>query len=205
MKRRSAVLAACAAIAWPALAQERAALGAIRARLVTAALLRGQFEQRKSVKGFKQPLVSRGDFVVLRGKGVLWRTREPLLASLVLTRSRLVSLGADGAVEQQLDAAREPALRGITELMFAMLSVDLDVLTQRFDVVAQLKPGQDWQMTLLPKDKVLAQSAAKVEIEGDQQVRQVQWSDGQGDLNVIRMSGQRSGGSLSRDEEAWFD
>lgn len=203
MKRRI-VLGVGAALVCPLWAQERDALSEIRSRLMTAPVLRGQFEQRKTVKGFKQPLLSRGDFLVQRGRGVIWRTREPVPSSLVLTRDRLVSRGADGAVQQQLDAAREPAVRGITELMFAVLSADLGVLTQRFSVAPQLKAAEAWQMTLLPKDAALAQWATRVEIEGDRQVRQVQWQDGLGDVSLIRMSAHQTGPQPSKDEEAWL-
>ncbi|MBQ0933971.1 LolA family protein [Ideonella paludis] len=203
MKRR-VILGVGTALTMPLWAQERDALAEIRSRLSNTALLRGQFEQRKTVKGFKQPLLSRGDFLVQRGRGVIWRTLEPLASSLILTRDRLVSRGADGTVQQQLDAAREPAVRGITELMFAVLSADLAVLAQRFSVSPHLKTAEAWQMTLLPKDASLAQWATRVEIEGDKQVRQVQWQDGLGDMSRIRMSGHLSSPALSKDEEAWL-
>ncbi len=204
MRRRTA-LGALAVLAPPVLAQEHDVLAAIGARLVSAPVLRGQFEQSKTVKGFKHPLLSQGDFLVLRGRGVIWRTRAPVASSLAMTRSRLVSRGADGAVQQQVDAVREPAVRGIIELMFAVLSADLQVLAQRFSIGAQLLPGQAWRITLLPRDATLAQWAARVEIEGDRQVRQVQWQDGMGDRTLIRMSAHQSSPAPSADEEAWLD
>ncbi|TDM05732.1 MAG: outer membrane lipoprotein carrier protein LolA [Ideonella sp. MAG2] len=203
MKRRG-VLMLGLGLSSPLWAQEREPLGEIRTRITTTAVLRGQFEQRKTVKGFKQPLLSRGDFLVQRGRGVIWRTRDPLISSLVLTRDRLVTRGADGVVQQQMDAAREPAVRGITELMFAVLSADLAVLSQRFVVSPQLKTGEAWQMTLLPKDQALAQWATRVEIDGDRQVRQVQWQDGMGDVSLIRMSAHQPGPPPTKEEEAWL-
>src|SRR5437868_5861786 len=46
-------------------------------RLKTAPVLKGEFEQTKTLKGFKNPLVSRGEFLVARGQGVWWHTRQP--------------------------------------------------------------------------------------------------------------------------------
>ncbi|MBP6853427.1 MAG: hypothetical protein KA164_17645, partial [Rhodoferax sp.] len=84
-----------------------ALIEAVRARLADAPVLRGEFEQRKSVRGFRNPLVSRGDFMVARGRGVIWRTREPFASSLALTRDRLVARSSDGTVSRTIDAREE--------------------------------------------------------------------------------------------------
>ena len=49
-------------------------LAEVGRRLENPAVLRGEFEQTKTIKGFKRPLVSRGSFVMAAGKGVLWVT-----------------------------------------------------------------------------------------------------------------------------------
>ena len=79
--------------ALPVLAQAPAASGqgseaGVRARLAQPAVLRGQFEQRKQLKGFRNPLVSRGNFLLLRERGVAWDTTEPFASSALLTRER---------------------------------------------------------------------------------------------------------------------
>ncbi|MBZ8143313.1 lipoprotein carrier protein LolA, partial [Rubrivivax gelatinosus] len=83
----------------------------VRQRLAEAPVVRGEFEQRKTVKGFRNPLLSRGDFLVARERGVFWHTREPFASTLVLTRERLLARGADGSVSTRLDAREEPGLR----------------------------------------------------------------------------------------------
>ncbi len=45
------------------------------------AVLRGEFEQTKTIKGFKRPLVSKGSFVMAAGKGVLWVTAQPFAST----------------------------------------------------------------------------------------------------------------------------
>jgi len=49
----------------------------IHDRLKTAPVLKGEFEQTKTLKGFRNALVSKGEFLVARGQGVWWHTREP--------------------------------------------------------------------------------------------------------------------------------
>ena len=42
----------------------------VRARLAKPAVLRGQFEQQKQLQGFRNPLKSSGDFLLLRDRGI---------------------------------------------------------------------------------------------------------------------------------------
>jgi hypothetical protein len=208
--RRRCLRAAAASLFFPlpalwAADAQAGLIAKVRERLADAPVLRGQFEQRKTVKGFRQPLVSRGDFLVARQRGVVWRTREPFGATLVLTRDRLISRQADGNVAQQLESGHEPAVQLISELMFALLSVDLTLLAQRFTVEGELLGGQGWHLLLTAKEAALAQWVTRVELTGERQVRLVQWQDAQGDSTLIRMSGHQAAQTLSRDEGTLFD
>lgn len=182
---------------------EKLLLEKLHKRLADDAIVRGQFEQRKQIKGFKQPLLSKGDFVVARQKGVVWRTREPIVNVLVLTKDRLTSRQADGRVVQQLDSQREPMVRLIIELMFAMLSADMATLSQRFKFEGEVRED-GWSLVLTPKDAALTAWASRIESQGDRYVRQVQWQDSMGDTTTLRMTAQQAAASLSREEEAYL-
>ena len=58
-------------------------------RLKVAPVLQGAFEQTKTLAGFRNPLVSHGEFLVARGQGVWWHTQQPFESTLVVTRTRL--------------------------------------------------------------------------------------------------------------------
>lgn len=138
----------------------------VRQRLVDAPVLRGEFEQRKTIKGFRHPLLSRGDFIVARERGVLWHTREPFPSTLVLTRERLLSRGADGSVAARLDARDEPGMRALNELLFAIMATDLEALQQRFRIEGELVGGEGWRLQLVPRDSAVAQWVGRIELEG---------------------------------------
>ena len=52
--------------------QTDALLQKVHAQLRTDAVVKGRFEQLKTVQGFKQPLRSSGEFVVAQSKGIVW-------------------------------------------------------------------------------------------------------------------------------------
>ena len=177
----------------------------VRKRLSDAPVQRGEFEQRKTVKGFKHPLLSRGDYLFARERGVVWRTREPFASTLVLTRERLTSRGADGATTTALDARSEPGLRAVNQLLFALLAADVGTLAQRFGIEGQAPDSGGWQLVLTPRDATLARWLQRVELQGERQVHSVQWLEASGDASLIRFSAQTSAAALSAEEAARFD
>jgi len=181
-----------------------ALLARVRQRLVDAPVQRGEFEQRKTVRGFKHALVSRGDYLVARERGVLWHTREPFESTLVVTRERLLARQADGSVTTRLEAREEPALRAINEMLFALMAGDFQALAERFSIAGGLQDG-GWHLALTPREAALAHWIAGIDIEGDRHLRQVNLREAQGDSSVLRFSAPSVAPSLTREQEARFD
>ncbi len=183
MKRRSLLLAA---LPLPALADT---VAQIQQRLVSAPVQRGRFEQDKTLAGFAKPLKSQGDYLLVRGKGLIWRTTAPFASQLVLTRDRIA--GAGGL---QLDASKEPGIRVVTGLMLSLLDGDLGALQQAFDVQASVQGSSSndraWRASLKPKAAALAQLFSRIELEGDRQLRRIVMTEAQGDTTTLRFDEQ---------------
>lgn len=182
-----------------------ALVAGLRERLADAPVLRGEFEQHKSVAGFRKPLVSRGDFVVARERGVLWNTRSPFASSLVVTRERLLSRRADGEVDTVIETGKEPGLRAINEILFAVMAADLDVLQTRFTIDGELVGKDAWRLVLLPPDAMTARWLSRVELDGNRHVQRVRFEDAQGDVTEIRFSAQSEAQALNPAEAAALD
>jgi outer membrane lipoprotein-sorting protein len=173
---------------------------AVKAQLVDAEVVRGGFEQRKQVKGFKRPLVSTGDFVVVRGRGVKWHTLAPFESVLTVSKDDIVA--KQGATEVfRLDGAKEPTVRVINSVLFALLAGDVAVLRTHFEVDGALDP-KGWHLRLTPKAVGLAQVLAQVTIEGDAFVRRLELTEAAGDTTLIRIEGPKAGPPLSVTEQS---
>lgn len=178
------IVLACVLLCTTASASEL--LAGVRARLADPPVLRGQFEQKKTVAGFKKPLSSRGDFLLSRGKGLLWDTRSPFASTLTLTRKSLSAEQKTGGAAYHLDASREPALAAVNEFLFALLSGDVNTLATRFRVEGELVGADGWRLTLTPTDAGLARVFRGIRLEGDRFVRQVQLEETGGDSSLIQ-------------------
>jgi hypothetical protein len=196
--------AAPAASAPAASAAGASQLAPVRERLQLDPLLRGEFEQRKTLAGFHNPIVTRGDFVVARGQGVQWHTAQPFDGTLVVTRTRLVTLGADGTPGDALDAQAEPALRQVSEFVFALLGADLDALAARFTLQGEAVGAHGWRLVLTPRDARLAAFLARATLEGDRWVESVRLEEARGDVTQIRFSHQATLGALTPEQAARF-
>ena len=186
----------------PAAAHEL--LAQVRQRVYNAPVVRGGFEQLKSVKGFKQPLRSSGDFIVARGKGIVWHVQQPFESVLVVKPDSLQSRGSDGKVTMQMRAQDEPVLRTVNAMLFAVMSANLAELAQHFEVTGQVA-AKGWSLHLVPRDPTLAQWLSAVDLQGNQFVQEVRLQEARGDASVIRILTPVAENALRPQDAAQFE
>jgi hypothetical protein len=188
----------------PASAAPAADVALVRERLKIAPVLKGEFEQTKTLKGFRNPLVSRGEFLVARGQGVWWHTQQPFETTLVVTPTRLFTRNADGSASDLADAQATPGVQQVNELVFALLAADLDALAARFTLVAQPVGAAGWTLVLTPRDASLAKFLVRATLAGERDVQTVRIEEARGDATLIRFSRQVPSAALAADEAARF-
>lgn len=178
---------------WPALAMTQAPVATgqgseagVRARLAQPAVLRGQFEQRKQLKGFRNPLLSRGNFLLLRERGVAWDTLEPFVSSALLTRDRLLTRLPDGSTRVVLDASASPGMATANSLLMALVAGDVDALAPQFEIEEALAGDGSWTMALRPREAGLQRVFQRITLRGDRHVREVDIEETGGDRTTLR-------------------
>ena len=174
----------------------------IHERLKVSPVLKGEFEQTKTLKGFRNPLVSHGEFLVARGQGVWWHTQQPFESVLVVTKTKLFTRNADGSAGNLIDAQTEPGLQQVNELVFSLLAADLDVLADKFTVVAQPVGAAGWTLALTPRDANIARFLVRATLAGERDVQTVRIEEARGDATQIRFSHQMPSAALTADEAA---
>ena len=176
----------------------------VRERLKLSPVLKGEFEQTKTLKGFRNALVSKGEFLVARGQGVWWHTREPFETTLVVTKTRLFTRNPDGSTSNLADAQAEPGVRQVNELVFALLAADLDALAEKFTITAQPVGAAGWSLVLVPRDANVAKFLVRATLAGERDVQSVRIEEARGDTTLIRFSRQVPAAALAADEAARF-
>lgn len=187
MMRALTLLIALAWIAIPAAEPD-----AMARRLNAAPLLYGKFVQEKAIKGLKKPLISRGDFLVARDKGVIWRTQKPFAAAVAVTPKGIWSVKETAA-----GPARSPVHQGnlgmAMEMIRNVLAGDASALGKTFRTDAG---GTDsaWTLALQPKDAGMARFIKSVSLRGGAHVDAVEYLEANGDATRIVFSDVAAGG-----------
>ena len=170
-----------AALANPDIERLEALLADPIETLQHAQSVHGQFQQTKTLSGFDHPLVSRGEFLQVRGRGVLWRTLEPIQSKMVLTPDGVAGLPGNhnGA-----------AARALSDIFMGLFELDLDHLSQRFELESS-EPQNDeqWALQLVPRDPSLRQVIGRARIAGRDTLERVQFEDSLGDATHIELLG----------------
>ena len=177
----------------------------VRARLAKPAVLRGQFEQQKQLQGFRNPLRSSGDFLLLRDRGIAWNTRLPFASSTRLTRRKLLATMPDGSTQVLVDASASPAMAAVNALLMALVAGDLDALATRFTLKEALRADGGWSLTLQPRDTALKQAFSRIVLDGDRYLRGVEIVEPAGDRTRIRFSDLRETPPATRQEAAQLE
>lgn len=181
-----ALLAALPVLAQAPATAGQVSEGGVRARLAQPAVLRGQFEQRKQLKGFRNPLVSRGNFLLVRERGVAWDTTEPFASSALLTRERLLTTLPDGSTRVVLDSSASPGMAAVNSLLMALVAGDLDALAPQFEAEESLATDGRWTLALQPREAGLQRVFKRITLQGDRHVREVDIEETGGDRTTLR-------------------
>lgn len=183
--------------------QERSLLRGVHALLDKAPVVKGKFEQLKTVQGFKRPLRSSGVFVAAHSKGIAWQVQQPFASTLIVTPDSLQSRDADGALSAQMNTSEEPALRTVNAMLFAVMSADVQQLEAMFEVSGQIQ-GQEWTLHLTPKDALLAGWLESIDVQGQAFVRRVVLQEVRGDRSEIHLLDAASSAELPPADAALF-
>ncbi|HKP94985.1 MAG TPA: outer membrane lipoprotein carrier protein LolA [Fibrobacteria bacterium] len=168
-------------------AQGQAAQAApITGRLAAPPVLSGNFVQEKTIVGLKKPLVSRGDFLVVRGKGVIWRTRKPVSAAVSVTPKGIWSL-KPSASGLKREAVHQGDLGLAMDMIQKVLSGDPASLAGTFDV-KEAGTAAAWSLDLRPLDPVVHRVISSIRLEGGKYVDRVEYAEANGDKTRIGFS-----------------
>lgn len=166
------------------------------------AVIRGEFEQEKYLVELDQPLVSRGEFVAAPADGLIWRVREPVTSTMVVSERHLVET-VEGRETLRVTAEERPALRMMATAMLAVFRSDADQLKEFFEIDIESPDVDDWALRLRPRGDGAADFMDGMRIRGGARVECVEVAESGGDRTVIRLVNvSTSAGGLTPEEQA---
>ncbi len=164
-------------------------------------ILRGDFEQVRTLKGFKNPLTSEGRFLVSKSHGVVWQGIKPF-PSRILIRNSGAIVNLDQPKSTGVKKAKKPN-SAMSKIMLAMLSGNEVEMAKHFTIQRTETKGI-WTLQLQPKGG-MARVFSRVEMKGDRYIHKVVMEEKSGDKTELNFSAvSEEPNSLSADELKYF-
>jgi outer membrane lipoprotein-sorting protein len=178
----------------------------IAAQLGRANGVRARFTQTQTRAALKQPLVSSGSLLLVRGRGVVWHIETPYQATYLITDAGVSEVNAAGQHVTGASPHGTSGARGVAEvsrMMRAMLGGDLSALYAQFDVQAVGTSAQ-WQMQLTPNQPQLAQAIKELQMSGGNYLRTLRITLASGDVTSLDFTDSTAVTDLTAAEQQLF-
>lgn len=175
----------------------------LQQQLAQHPIVRGDFEQKRTLAMFDQPLTSTGQFTLDKTHGLLWRQDVPFTVQLVLTKDKLRQTFADQPA-QVITAKDNPMAFYFSHIFLAVFHGDTDQLKQQFDMTFKADNGQ-WTLALTPKAAPLNAVFDTITLGGKSDLERLTLQEIRGDKTDILFSNQSyQPESLTDAEQAQF-
>ncbi|MDR1661750.1 MAG: outer membrane lipoprotein carrier protein LolA [Azoarcus sp.] len=187
--------------AWPSHAADL--LAQVRACLVMAPVMQGEFLQTRQLAQIKKPLVSTGRFLVAKNTGVIWENLAPIAQTMRLTRNEILQTDGGGTVVR-LSTDKEPIADIINGILFGVLLGEFEALAQSFDHDGKVENGK-WLLDFTPRDASLARLIQTLSLTGARDIEQVEIRSAAGDLTRIEFKAQTHAEEISPEIRKRFE
>jgi Outer membrane lipoprotein carrier protein LolA-like len=178
-------MAALAALALAGVVRSAAAQAPHVQAMMAGQVLRGRFVQDRHLEGMTTTLHSEGSFVLVPGKGLIWRGEKPFAVDTVITPQGVLQR-IDNEDAMRVPASRAPMLAHFYDMMTSVLSGDWSAVKRDFRVTEH-GDAHSWTMTLMPQDKndVLIGRIARITLRGERLVEHVEIRQTNGDWETL--------------------
>ncbi len=110
--------------------------------------LRGRFVQTRNLKGIASTLKSDGTFVLAPGRGLIWRTEDPIHMITLISPAGIRQI-VDGSEVQRIEAAKVPFIAHFYDMLNGALMGDWTAMRHDFSVETTGNRGA-WRTLLTP-------------------------------------------------------
>lgn len=165
-------------------------------------LMRGEFEQIKTLKGTSKKFISSGNFIFSKENGLYWNLKKPFSSTIIFTKKGLIKI-EDGKKEI-MAASTKPFFEEFSEIFQSVFSGDTSKIQDSFDLFFMQK-NQGWILGLRAKSDVVKSIITEITIKGDKNAREILLKEQYGDYTNIKLKNvSQNQKPLNKDEESYF-
>jgi hypothetical protein len=186
---------------------------AVCADLAKNPVIKGNFEQTKTIGRLNRSLVSKGDFIIAADLGIVWDTLAPFPSTMTVGRDYILQSTPSGA-KTKLDARGNETFLRLADTISAIFTGNSRLLLENFAVYFT-ESGGSWTIALIPGEKSIKTFAARIVMSGDSAragegrtqntvIRVITLYEQNGDTITYRLSNHSYPGTLNARERSLF-
>ncbi|MCL2879992.1 MAG: outer membrane lipoprotein carrier protein LolA [Treponema sp.] len=170
-------------------------------------VVKGTFEQIKTIARLGRSLKSRGNFIIASDLGMVWDTLAPFPSAMAVGRDFIIQTTSAG-VKSKLDARGNETFTSLADTISAIFTGNSQKLREKFDnYFTEDKKSGTWTVGLVPKDSAVRVFAQNIVLSGKTDpsiIQSIEIHSQNGDLITYTLAGHYFPQALSADEKALF-
>jgi len=171
-------------------------------RLAEHPVVRGNFEQEKTISRLNRSLKSSGNFIIAAGLGMVWDTVKPFPSTLTLGKDYLIQ-SRPGGQKTVLSAQGNETFIRMAEVIGAVFSGNSQGLLDNFDVYYSGSAAA-WELGLNPRNNAIGAFAEKIIMKGGSAIRSILIYEQNGDTVQYILSNHNYPAELNANEKVLF-
>jgi len=172
-------------------------------RLAGHPVVRGTFEQEKTLSRLNRSLTSSGNFIIAAGSGMVWDTVKPFPSTLTLGKDYLIQSRPSGQ-KTVLSAQGNETFLCMAEVISAVFSGNSQSLLDNFEIYYSGGGDTAWELGLIPRNTAIGSFAEKIIMKGDAAIRSITIYEQGGDTVRYILSNHTYPAELNVHEKAFF-
>jgi hypothetical protein len=174
-------------------------------RLAEHPVVRGSFEQEKTINRLSRSLKSSGNFIIAAGLGMVWDTVKPFPSTLALGKDYLIQ-SRPGGQKTVLSAQGNETFLSMAEVISAVFSGNSRGLLENFEVYYAGGGGVNaaWELGLISRNTAIGSFAEKIIMKGGAAIGSILIYERNGDTVQYILSNHNYPAELNNHEKAFF-
>ncbi|MCL2765152.1 MAG: outer membrane lipoprotein carrier protein LolA [Treponema sp.] len=172
------------------------------ANLAKHPIIKGNFEQEKHLTRFNRSLMSSGNFIIAAEQGMVWETLQPFPSTMIMGNDYIMQARPNGQ-KSVLSSQGNETFTQMADVISSVFSGHSQGLLGNFEVFF-FGSVSNWNMGLLPRDRIIASFVTKITLSGDSAIRSIRIFEQNGDVITYTLSNLSHPARLSDHEEAFF-
>ena len=175
-------------------------------RLAEHSVVRGNFEQEKTLSKLDRSLKSSGNFIIAAGLGMVWDTVKPFPSTLTLGKDYLIQ-SRPGGQKTVLSAQGNETFLSMAEVISAVFSGNSQGLLDNFKIYysgSGSHADTAWELGLSPQNNAIGSFAEKIIMKGGDAIRSITLYEQSGDTVRYILSNHSYPAELNVNEKAFF-